>query len=189
LNLNKTHGQIRVGHLATNCRLEWRVVPRSYRPGWLQPRWYRSPREAYSSTGRAGLHVTVPRQYRSCPSLYRPEATIGTSLIETPCGTTLCCRVVDTWARAHTATPGFKAKTRCSSYVCRWSSCHTNGQNVSIENQCLYYIVSYNKNFLQVQKGLNGGMDTILPQADDRGFRTPRRGLHHRTPHLLSGRA
>jgi hypothetical protein len=86
-------------------------------------------------------------------------------------------------------TPSVKAKTTCSSYVCPGSSCHTYGQNVSTENQCLYYIISYYKNLLQVQKGLNSGMDTILPQADDRGFHTPRRSLHQRTPHLLSNRA
>jgi hypothetical protein len=86
-------------------------------------------------------------------------------------------------------TPGFKTKTRCSSYVCPRSSCHTYGQNVSIEYQCLYYIVSYYRNLLQVQKGLNNGMDPILPQVVDRGFRTPRRSLHQRTPHLLSSRA
>jgi hypothetical protein len=37
-------------------------------------------------------------------------------------------------------TPGFKAKTRCSSYVCLESSCHTYDQNVNTENQCLFYI-------------------------------------------------
>jgi hypothetical protein len=84
--------------------------------------------------------------------------------------------------------PVFKAKTRCSSYVCPGSSCHTYGQNVSTEYQCLYYIVSYYKNLLQVQKGLNSGMDPILPQAVDRGFRTPRRNLHQCTPHPLSSR-
>jgi hypothetical protein len=83
--------------------------------------------------------------------------------------------------------PVFKAKTRCSSYVCPGSCCHTYGQNVSTEYQCLYYIVSYyKKNLLQVQKGLKSGMDPILPQAVDRGFRTPRRNLHQCTPHLLS---
>jgi hypothetical protein len=65
-----------------------------------------------------------------------------------------------TWALSH---PVFKAKTRCSSYVCPGSSCHTYGQNVSTEYQCLYYIVSYYKNLLQVQNGLNSGMDPILP--------------------------
>jgi hypothetical protein len=84
--------------------------------------------------------------------------------------------------------PVFKAKTRCSSYVCPGSSCHTYGQNVSTEYQCLYYIVSYYKNLLQVQKGLNSGMDPILPQAVDRGFCMPRRNLHPHTPHLLSSR-
>ncbi len=84
--------------------------------------------------------------------------------------------------------PVFKAKTRCSSYVCPGSSCHTYGQNVSTEYQCLYYIVSYYKKLLQVQKGLNSGMDPILPQAVDRGFRTPRRNLHQCTPHPLSSR-
>jgi hypothetical protein len=85
--------------------------------------------------------------------------------------------------------PVFKAKTRCSSYVCPGSCCHTYGQNVSTDYQCLYYIVSYyKKNLLQVQKGLNSGMDPILPQAVDRGFRTPRRNLHPHTPHLLSSR-
>jgi hypothetical protein len=84
--------------------------------------------------------------------------------------------------------PVFKAKTRGSSYVCPGSSCHTYGQNVSTEYQCLYYIVSYYKNLLHVQKGLNSGMDPILPQAVDRGFRTPRRNLHPHTPHLLSSR-
>jgi hypothetical protein len=77
-------------------------------------------------------------------------------------------------------TASFKAKTRCSSYVCPGSSCHTYGQNVSTENQCLYCVVSYYKNLLQVQKGLNSGMDTILPQAVDRGFRTPRRSHQQR---------
>jgi hypothetical protein len=86
-------------------------------------------------------------------------------------------------------TPGFKAKTRCSSHVCSGSSCHTYDQNVSTEYQYLYYIVSYYKNLLQVQKGLNNGIDLILPQAVDRGFRTPRRSLHQRTPHLLRSRA
>jgi hypothetical protein len=70
-------------------------------------------------------------------------------------------------------TPGFKAKTRCSSYVCPGSSCHTYGQSVNIENHCLYYIISYYKILLHVQKGLNNGMDPIKPQAVDRGFRTP----------------
>jgi hypothetical protein len=67
-------------------------------------------------------------------------------------------------------TPSFKAKTRCSSYVCPRSSCHTYGQNVNTETQCLYYIVSYNKKLLQVQKGVSSGKDTIMPQAEDRGF-------------------
>jgi hypothetical protein len=84
--------------------------------------------------------------------------------------------------------PAFKVKTRCSSYVCPRSSCHTYGQNVSTKYQCLYYIVSYYKNLLQVQKGLNNGMDLILPQAVDRGFHTPRRNLHQCAPHLLSRR-
>jgi hypothetical protein len=53
----------------------------------------------------------------------------------------------------------------------------------------VYYIVSYYNTLLQVQKGLNSGKDTILPQADDRGFHTPRRNLHQSTPHLLSSRA
>jgi hypothetical protein len=57
----------------------------------------------------------------------------------------------------------FKTKIRCSSYVCPGLSCHTYGQNVSTEYQCLYYIVSYYKNLLQVQKGLNSGMNPILP--------------------------
>jgi hypothetical protein len=84
--------------------------------------------------------------------------------------------------------PVFKAKTRCSSYICPESSCHTYGHNVSTEYQCLYYIVSYYKNLLQVQKGLNSGMDPFLPQAVDRGFHTLRRNLHQCTPHPLSGR-
>jgi hypothetical protein len=86
------------------------------------------------------------------------------------------------WWRRFVSHLVFKAKTRCSSYVCPGSSCHTYGQNVSTEYQCLYYIVSYYKNLLQVEKGLNSGMDPILPQAVDRGFRTPRRNLHQRTP-------
>jgi hypothetical protein len=81
-----------------------------------------------------------------------------------------------------------RPKTRCSSYVCPGSSCHTYGQNISTEYQCLYYIVSYYKNLLQVQKGLNSGMNLILPQVVDRGFRTTRRNLHQRTPHPLSSR-
>jgi hypothetical protein len=84
--------------------------------------------------------------------------------------------------------PVFKTKTRCSMYVCPGSSCHTYRQNVSTEYQCLYYIVSYYKNLLQVQKGLNSGMDPILPEAVDRGFRMPRRNLHQCTPHPLSSR-
>jgi hypothetical protein len=67
-------------------------------------------------------------------------------------------------------------------------SCHTYDQNVSTEYQCLYYIVSYYKNLLQVQKGLNSGMDPILPQAVDGGFRMLRRNLHQRTLHPLSSR-
>jgi hypothetical protein len=53
------------------------------------------------------------------------------------------------------------------------------------------FITSYliYKNLLQVQKGLSSGKDTILPQADDRGFRSPRGSLHQSTPHLLSSRA
>jgi hypothetical protein len=86
-------------------------------------------------------------------------------------------------------TPGFKAKTRCSSYVCPGSSCHTYGQNVNTENQYLYYIIIYYKNLLQVQKGISSRKDTILPQADDQGFHTPRRSLHQSTPHLLSSRS
>jgi hypothetical protein len=54
-------------------------------------------------------------------------------------------------------TPGFKAKTRCSSYVCPGSGCHTYGQNVNTENQYLYYIVSYYKYLLQVLNLLNLG--------------------------------
>jgi hypothetical protein len=53
----------------------------------------------------------------------------------------------------------------------------------------VYYIVSYDKNLLQVQKGLSSGEATFLPQADDRGFCMPRRSLHQSTPHLLSSRA
>jgi hypothetical protein len=53
----------------------------------------------------------------------------------------------------------------------------------------LLYHILLQKNLLQVQKGLNSGMDPILPQAVDQGFRTPRRSLHQRTPHLLSSRA
>jgi hypothetical protein len=95
------------------------------------------------------------------------------------------------WAvvgRRHVSHPVFKAKTRCSSYVCPGSSCHTYGQNVSTEYQCLYYNESYYKSLVQVQKGLNSGMDPILPQAVDQGFRTPRRNLHQSTPHHLSSR-
>jgi hypothetical protein len=53
----------------------------------------------------------------------------------------------------------------------------------------VYYIVSYYKNLLEVQKGLSSGKNTILSQADDRGFCTPRRSFHQSTPHLLSSRA
>jgi hypothetical protein len=101
----------------------------------------------------------------------------------------LHCALLQGSANEVGVTPSFKSKTRCSSYVCPGSSCHTYGQNVSTENQCLYYIVSYYKNLLHVQKGLNSGMDTTLPHVDDRGFRTPRRSLHQHTPHLLSSRA
>jgi hypothetical protein len=102
----------------------------------------------------------------------------------------LSSRVDDSHSRfqGRMSHPVFKTKTRCSSYVCPGSSCHTYGQNVNTEYQCLYYIVSYYKNLLRVQKGLNSGMDPILPQAVDRGFRTPRRNLHPHTPHLLSSR-
>jgi hypothetical protein len=86
-------------------------------------------------------------------------------------------------------TPRFKAKTRCSSYVCPGSCCHTYGQNVNTENQCLYYIVSYYKYLLQVQKGLSSRKDTILPQVNDRGFGMPRRSLHWSIPYLQSSRA
>jgi hypothetical protein len=66
--------------------------------------------------------------------------------------------------------PVFKAKTRCSSYVYSGSSCHTYGQNVSTEYQCLYYIVSYYKNLLQVQKGQNSGMDPSCHRQLTGGF-------------------
>jgi hypothetical protein len=49
-------------------------------------------------------------------------------------------------------TPGFKAKTRFSSYVYPGSSCHTYDQNVNTENQCLYYIVSYYKSYYKSRK-------------------------------------
>jgi hypothetical protein len=74
--------------------------------------------------------------------------------------------VNNTGVRSHRE-PGchtvFKAKIRFSSYVCPGSSCHTYDQNVSTEYQYLYYIVSYYKHLLQVQKELTSGMDTILP--------------------------
>jgi hypothetical protein len=84
--------------------------------------------------------------------------------------------------------PNFKSKIRCSSYVCPRSSCHIYGQNISTEYQCIYYIVSYYKNLLQIQNGLNSGMYFILSQTVDRGFHTSTRNLHQRTPHLLSSR-
>jgi hypothetical protein len=53
----------------------------------------------------------------------------------------LCRRMqIKVLGRRRCVTPGFEAKTRCSSYVCPGSSCHTYGQNVNTEKQCLYYI-------------------------------------------------
>jgi hypothetical protein len=52
-------------------------------------------------------------------------------------------------------TPGFKTKTRCSSYVCPGSSCHTYGQNVNIENQCLYYINIITRDIVFTQKTIS----------------------------------
>jgi hypothetical protein len=121
--------------------------------------------------------MSVDRQHesREAQSLY-------------PSALQIACDLLLRFVECATVTPSFKAKTRCSSYVCPGSSCHTYGQNISTENQYLYYVVSYYKTLLQLQKGLNSGMDTILPQAVDRGCRTPRRSLHQSTP-LLSSRA
>jgi hypothetical protein len=62
----------------------------------------------------------------------------------------------------------------------------TNSEINSITS--VYYIVSYYKNLLQVQNRLSSEKDTILTQADDWEFHTPRRSLHQNTPHLLSSR-
>jgi hypothetical protein len=81
----------------------------------------------------------------------------------------------------------FKTKTECTPLCMPGSSFTHKATNSGINNiTSIYYIVSYDKNLLQVQKGLSSGKATILPQADDRGFRTPRRSLHQSTPHLLS---
>jgi hypothetical protein len=55
-------------------------------------------------------------------------------------------------SRTNGVTPGFKAKTRCSSYVCPGSSCHTYGQNVNTKNQCLYYISIITRDIVFTQK-------------------------------------
>jgi hypothetical protein len=87
-------------------------------------------------------------------------------------------------------TPNFKAKTECIPLCVPGSSFTHKVTNSEINSiTSVYYIVSYLQNLLQVQKGLSSGKDTILPQADDRGSRTPRRSLHQSTPHLLSSRA
>jgi hypothetical protein len=50
-------------------------------------------------------------------------------------------------------TPGFKIKTRCSSYVCLGSSCHT--YDVNNENQYLYYINIITQNIIFTQKTIS----------------------------------
>jgi hypothetical protein len=68
-------------------------------------------------------------------------------------------------------TPSFKAKTECIPLCVSESSFTHKATSREINSiTSLYYIVSYYKNLLQVQNGLSGGKDTILPQADDRGF-------------------
>jgi hypothetical protein len=86
--------------------------------------------------------------------------------------------------------PVFRPKLNVFLYVCRDQVSHIKATNSRINSiTSVYYIVSYYKNLLQVQKGLSSEKDTILPQPDDRGFRSPRRSLHQSTPHLLSSRA
>jgi hypothetical protein len=87
-------------------------------------------------------------------------------------------------------TPSFWTKTKCIPLCVPGSSFIHKATNSGLNSiTSVYYIVYYYKNLLQVQKGLSSGKDTILPQADDRGFRTPRRSLHQSTPFLLSSTA
>jgi hypothetical protein len=87
-------------------------------------------------------------------------------------------------------TPSFYSKTECIPLCVPGSSFTHKATNSGINNiTSVYYIVSYYKNLLQVQKGISNRKDTILPQADDRGFHMPRRSLHQSSPHLLSSRA
>jgi hypothetical protein len=91
--------------------------------------------------------------------------------------------------RACLSHPVFRSKLNAFFYVCQDQVSHIKRHSGINSETSVYYIVSYYKNLLQVQKGLSNGKDTILPQADDWGFRTPRTGLHQSTPHLLSSRA
>jgi hypothetical protein len=72
---------------------------------------------------------------------------------------------------ATSITPSFKAKTECIPLCVPRSSFTHKANNSEINSiTSVYYIISYYKNLLEVQNGLNSGKDTILPQADDRGF-------------------
>jgi hypothetical protein len=81
---------------------------------------------------------------------------------------------VEPWWWKTLVTPGFKAKTRCSSYVCPGSSFHTYGQNVNTENQCLYYISIITWDIVFTQKTIStlssrSSGTKQPPQAIDRG--------------------
>jgi hypothetical protein len=92
-------------------------------------------------------------------------------------------------SRVIVVTPNFQAKTECIPLCVPGSSFTHKAINSGINNiTSVYYIIPYYKNLLQVQKGLNTEKGTILPQADDWGFRMPRRSLHQSTPYLLSSR-
>jgi hypothetical protein len=83
-------------------------------------------------------------------------------------------------------TPSFKVKTECIPLCAPGSSFTHKAINSGINSiTSVYYIVSYYKS----RNDLSSAKDTILPQADDRGIRTPRRSVHQSTPHLLSSRA
>jgi hypothetical protein len=87
-------------------------------------------------------------------------------------------------------TPGFEAKTICSSYVCLESSCDTYSQNVNTKNQCLKYI-NFITRILSLDRRLYWHSHRVAAeQANPTGNQpgatyASRRSLHHRSPSHL----
>jgi hypothetical protein len=87
-------------------------------------------------------------------------------------------------------TPGFKIKTRCSSYVCPGSSYHTYDQNVNTEKKCLYYITFITRILSLHRRLYRLSHQAAAEQSNSTGnqpwaTQASRRNLHHRNPYHL----